>query len=326
MKAKLNGCIFEDAMEYNEISLVGNIVNIHNTDNKGIGLLKKFKSTIAADEDFSCILNKRDYQLLKSLFSFTLEKKGDVIKVTGDGFNGKFANMLEVHLNQPDISEMVPLGIDYEDIYKGRSFAGCDDKTKIMAEGATILKDYVLISNTKSLYRKAVNNQGPEINVPKEVFKMLDPNEQYTILSNGRCAVFKNGGYALYTNVIDVLLKFNPSIDEPKVVIKANKSELIRKLRILKGYDDICVLDASGKVLNMTTKTESEEINLTMDIEPVKLEHLHIPYSINQLFILLSVCDDSDVTLNFTDGQAIITEESMVALTLRNTCPNMEVK
>lgn len=326
MKVTLPGKLFKNAMEFNEITLKGETINIHNSSNTGIGFISKFKNKEAVPEEIKFILNKKDYHLLSTMDQFVVEMMGNVVNVTCPWFKGKFANMLEIHIEEPDTSQMVQLNVSCKDLCRGRGFAGTDDKTQISCDGATVMNNRIMITNRFSVYRKSINTEGPEINIPKEALKLLDPNEDYKVMTNGKYVVFVRGGHALYSNLIEVKTTIEIPALSPTVNFILSKSELVSKLKILKEYNTICKIVAEGEKLELQSLNEENEIALSMPIKPVKLERLCVPYSINGLLKILSIVEDDEVEINCTDKFLYIDEGDTLLLMTRNTCKDMEVK
>lgn len=327
MKVTLSGKLFKNAMEFNEILIKENSIEIHNTSNSGIGFITKYisKGIVPKDEEIKFILNKKDYHLLSTMDQFVVEMKGNVVNVTCPWFKGKFANMMDVHIVEPDTSQMVQLNVSCKDLCRGRGFAGTDDKTQISCDGATVMNDRIVITNMYSIYRKSISTKGPEINIPKEALKLLEADKEYIIMTNGKFVFFKEGVNALYSNLIEVKNTNNIPTPDPLVNFIVNRSELMSKLKIVKDYSSICKLIAEGNKLTLESKNDENEISLSMGIQPVKLKRLCMPYSIVELLKILSIIMDEEVELNCTDKYLYIDEGDTLLLMTRNTCKDMEV-
>lgn len=327
MKVKLKGAILKHPMDYNEIAISPQAIGIHNTNNTGYGFMSKYKAPDGVEETIKMILNKKDYMLLASMEEFNLEKKSDVINITTTGFKAKFTDMKEVHLPYPDISGLQGIGIKYTDIYAGKSFMGNKDRTKVMLDGATIRHDKIIITNGKRCYQKAIKNDALEINVPLEVYKHLDPNEDYDVLSNGKFAVFKTRGHAYYTNLIETLVNIPTVKDEGKVEFKVDRDTLSEKLKLMKNYTDVVNIIAEDTSLEMIAINEGNEIDLKLPIVPVKLKKVVINWSIADMMALLGIVESGEVRIKVTDKMIIIgnKNEDIVAFAGIITCQRMEV-
>lgn len=327
MKVNLQGSIFRYPMDFNEVTLAGNRIMIHNSDNVECGHVHQYKNPIEVSEEIKFILNKKDYTLLSTLESFDLEMKDDVITATSIGFKAKFANMKDVHLNSPNTDQCVPLGIEYLDLYKGKAFTGNKDITHIQLDGATVKKDKVIISDGKRIYQKAIKNDGVEVNIPFEIFKHLDPTKEYQISSDGKVAIFIDGGHAFYTALIGVLVNIKTIEDEGTVDFKVDKDTFLTKLKLLKGYANDIRVVVEGNAMEMTAENEGNIIDVKMPIVPVKLKKLVIKCNATDMIALMSIVESGEVHIKVTDRMVIVgnKDEGIVAFSGLIACQDMEV-
>lgn len=327
MKVNLQGSICRYPMDFNEVTLTGNRIMIHNSDNVECGHVHQYKSPIEVSEEIKFILNKKDYTLLSTLESFDLEMKDDVIIVTSIGFKAKFSNMKDVHLNSPNTDQCVPLGIEYLDLYKGKAFTGNKDIAYIQLDGATVKKDKVIISDGKRIYQKAVKNDGVEVNIPFEIFKHLDPTKEYQISSDGKVAIFIDGGHAFYTALIGVLVNIQTIEDEGTVDFKVDKDTFLTKLKLLKGYANDIQVVAEDKSMEMTAESEGNIIDVKMPIVPVKLRKLVIKWNATDMIALMSIVESGEVHIKVTDRMVIVgnKNEGIVTFSGLMACQSMEV-
>ena len=237
---KLTGSIFKHPMEFNQVMISGDVIQIHNTDNTGYGFMQQYRSPETEKGEISFVLNKKNYSLLGNLQEFDLKIQGDVISVEAKGFKAKFSDMKDVALNQPDTTDMQSLSVDYKDIYTGRGFAGAPDNARMNLDGATIRKEGIIIMDSKRMY------------IPIDAFKRLG-NENYVIKTNGRSAVFINGGHAYYTPLINSLV---PMVNPPKadVIFEVKKGEVLKCLKMLKSYTDTVLIEVENEVMTLSAK------------------------------------------------------------------------
>lgn len=322
---KLTGNIFKHPMEYNQVTLSGNFVRIHNTDNAGFGFMQQYKNPVEVTEKISFILDKKNYTLLGSLGEFKLEKKDKTIIIAAKDFKAKFADLIDVHLIEPDTSDMRPLSIDYKDIYAGRNFAGAPDNTRIQLDGATVLKEGIIMSNGYRIFLKSMPDESrPEINIPIDVFRRLDSGTDYQVKTNGKLIVFLNGGQAFYSSLIEVLMKF-VQITPAKAEFKINKTEMLSSLKLIKNYTNIVHLEAEKAVLKLSATVEANEINLSLPIEPINLKRVVINGNLNDFIMILNTVESDEATIYISDRMIYTKNGDVTAISGIVTCQGMEV-
>lgn len=321
----LVGSIFKHPMEYNQVTLSGNYVRIHNTDNTGFGYIQQYRNPKAVNEEISFILNKKNYTLLGNLSEFELEKKGNVITVVAKDFKAKFADMADVHPFKPNIDDMQPLDIKFNDIYIGRNFGGAPDKLRYQFDGITVRKEGVIASTGYKLFINAMYDEDrPEINIPLDTFKRLDSGVDYKIKTNGQIIVFINGGQAYYSFLIETLLKF-VHINDPIVEFMVSEDELIRNLKLIKNYTDTVHIVAEGTVLKLSAAVEMDEINMNLTIKPINLKRIVIDGNINNLLTMFNAVEEDKVLLNVTKNMMYVKKGNITAASCLIVCEGMEV-
>ncbi len=321
---KLTGSIFKHPMEFNQVMISGDVIQIHNTDNTGYGFMQQYRSPETEKGEISFVLNKKNYSLLGNLQEFDLKIQGDVISVEAKGFKAKFSDMKDVALNQPDTTDMQSLSVDYKDIYTGRGFAGAPDNARMNLDGATIRKEGIIMMDSKRMYFKSIPDKNrPEINIPIDAFKRLG-NENYVIKTNGRSAVFINGGHAYYTPLINSLV---PMVNPPKadVIFEVEKGEVLKCLKMLKSYTDTVLIEVENGVMTLSATVEANEVKLNVPIKAVNLKKILVSCSIDNLSALLNITEKEAVRVNAMSKALFVQNESVTALAMLMTCKGMEV-
>lgn len=304
MKVTLPCKIFKNAMNYNKFTIEGCSIDIHNSDSVkevGIGFIQHLKNDYAVTDMVSFTLNKKDYNLLGALkeSNIEIEKKGNVIIATQKGFKARFADMKDT-IVKPYLDDLVDTGITYKDIYNSRLFIGKPDEGRIQYDGVTLYEDRIVASDSYCIYYKTLNNNGPDINIPKDVFKYLHPSVDYKIKTNGKVAVFEyDGDSMLYTNLISILGSSFKFDDSCIVEFTAQRAELLEKLKIIKEYSNQCNLTAENDVLILTTPTTENELSLSLPIKSKNLVKLNFGINTRQLIKMASVSDTEEVDLKF---------------------------
>lgn len=315
MKIKLQGSLFEHPMEYNHISILGNTITIHNNDHD-IGFIRVHYNQISIPEKIDFTLNKKDYALLATLNEIYVEKKEGVIYITGNHMKAKFADMLIVP-PEPNLDNMVTIGIDYNDLALGKSFVGVDDGARPQYGGVTILRDRIVASDSYCMFQKDASCD-KEINIPKEIFKYIK-NDDYTIKTNGKLVLFeteKNG--SLYSNVIEILLSAGRLDDKGDVSFQVNKSEILEKLKIIKEYSPkVCQLSAKGETLSLSNVVENNQITLYQDIVPLNLGSLLFTANTTQLIRMISIINDDSVIIKFNKVMVKVVYDTIVTASCR---------
>lgn len=321
---KLIGSIFKHPMEYNQVTISGDVIQIHNTDNSGYGFMQQYRSSETVNDEISFILNKKNYSLLGNLQEFDLKIQGDVISVEAKDFKAKFADMKDVCLYQPDTADMQSLSVEYKDLYAGRGFAGAPDNARMNLDGATIRKEGIVMTDSKRMYLKSIPDENrPEINIPIDAFKRLG-NENYAIKTNGRLAVFINGGHAYYTALINSLA---PVVKPPKtdVIFEVKKDEVLKCLKMLKSYTDTVLIEVENEVMTLSATVEANEVKLNVPIKAINLKKILVNCSIDNLSALLNIAEKDVVTINAMGKALLVQREDVTALAMLKACKGMEV-
>ena len=315
MKIKLQGSLFEHPMEYNHISILGNMITIHNNDHN-IGFIRVHDNPISAPEKVDFTLNKKDYALLGSLDEMYVEKKEGVIHVVGNHMKAKFADMLIVP-PKPNLDNLITINIDYSDLALGKSFVGVDDGARPQYGGVTILSDRIIASDSYCMFQKDANCD-KEVNIPKEVFKYLK-DDDYTIKTNGKLVLFeteKDGSF--YSNVIETLLTTGKLDDNGDVSFQVSKNEILEKLKIIKEYSPkACRLSAKGETLSLSNEAENNQITLFQDIVPLNLGSLLFTANTTQLIRMISIINDDSVIIKFNKIMVKVVYDTIVTASCR---------
>lgn len=316
MKLKLTGELFRNPMEYNRVSIEKDIIDIHNSNNSGIGFIQKFKSPTLVVDAIEFTLNKKDYSLIGSLKEFWIEKIDTVINVWCPGFKAKFADMHEVHMIRPTTEGLINLGVELSDLWLSRTFANKPSEEKFQYDGVTIFKDRVIASDSYCIFQKLINSAGPEVNIPKEVFKYLHPSTDYTIKTNGKLAVFQSEEKHLFYTEVIALLGSPVKLDDSGIVmIKANRTELLDKLKLIKEYSNGCHISAKDTVMTLTETTNENQLDISIKIESSDLKSLEFGTHVYQLIKMVTAVETEDITLKFDDRMVKVIDDSNNVIT-----------
>lgn len=298
MKVKLKGELFKHPMEYNHISIEGDKIAIHNSDNE-VGFMQNFKNKVMVADPIEFTLNKKNYKLLSTFEDFYVEKNGNAITIITHGFRGKFAD-LGVDILKPDLSNLTDLGVSYADVSRGKHFATKPSEGQIQYDGISILSDRIVASDSFCIYQKEIENLGAEINIPKEIFPYLG-NENYTIKSNGKLVVFATEKYMFYAKIIAVLCR-SMKLDYSGIVeFKTNKYELLEKLKIAGEYSNGAQIYAGNEELKIVAANNENQVDLIVPIIPVNLKSLEYGVHVRQLIKMVSAMDTDDITIKADD-------------------------
>ena len=315
MKIKLQGSLFKHPMEYNHITIFKDMITIHNNDHN-IGFIRVHDNPILIPEKVDFTLNKKDYALLGTLEEMYIEKKEGVVYVTGNHMKAKFADML-ITPPEPNMDDLVTIGIGYDDLALGKSFVGVDDGARPQYGGVTILSDRIIASDSYCMFQKDANCE-KEVNIPKEVFKYLK-DDDYTIKTNGKLVLFeteKDGSF--YSNVIETLLTTGKLDDNGDVSFQVNKNEILEKLKIIKEYSPkVCRLSAKGETLSLSDEAENNQITLFQDIVPLNLGSLLFTANTTQLIRMISIIKDDSVIIKFNKVMVKVVYDTIVTASCR---------
>ena len=82
---KLVGCMFDDPMEINVVTVCPSFVEIHSTDvGTGIGIISRFKGSYASEES-SFTISGKDCKFISSIAYPEVKVDGNAIKISGSG-------------------------------------------------------------------------------------------------------------------------------------------------------------------------------------------------------------------------------------------------
>lgn len=307
---KLTGNLFKRAMEYNHIVLKDGIMSIHNTDNKGYGYQQKIKPIgIDMTSELNMILSKKDYVTLSRFEDFNITQENDIIKIETKHGKLKLPNMIDVHLSVPEIKDMQSSNITASNLMRAVAFCG-NDTVKIQTQGVCVHDDQIVASNSKEMYLRSVDSKLKcSVNVPKEVFKYLDPG--YKLLANEKMAVFMGQGEAFYTTVIEQKHKKYNETFAASAYFDLDLCEFINGLQLIKNYSEIVDFVYKGDVLHLLSNEEMSNIDITITPEKTDCHKLNGRLVVKDLLLIASLSKERTIKLHMSDVMCFTKNEEM---------------
>lgn len=234
---KVEGYHFKRAMNNNIITIIDDVIQIHSYDDIGSGIIRKEKLEFLQNGELHFILNKKDFNLLRSFNEIDITVDGETICAQAGKTKLKFQNQKEVKEYQPDLTDPTDLDLPIEILAAASEFVGDTDRMR----GVLVTPGTVLASDSKSLYRFDIKTKlDHKISVPTEILKLLDKESGYEAKLCGKMIVMMGAGEIVYSTLIEGFVDTLDKLEfESKDYIEIKKEEFLHHMNLALNFSEI---------------------------------------------------------------------------------------
>ena len=311
---KLLSTLFTDAMKYNRILIENNLMIVQNYDGSSTMIESMHDIANPDNEKMEFVINEKDYKFISKLGFIELKLTKNDLRITSNGSNKyKFALLKEYTTPNFDVSNMNVLDISYDDLKKASAFTGAFAANTATPQytGINILNEVMLATNRAAVFRKKIDNQSKhEINIPKDVMKFIDDQEDLEFKTNGKFLSCKTSNKLIITNLINQKLKNNKINLAVKYDFKIVKKDLIDSLKLINEYEDVVKFRCDDRCLNLIAQNSEHEFDMNVEISSVHGEPFDLHFSVKNLLIILNAIEVVDLTIEISDIALRIYDES----------------
>lgn len=313
---KVEGYHFKRGMNNNIIDIVDDIIQIHSYDDIGFGIIRKEKLDFIQNGELHFVLNKKDFNLLKSFNEIDITVNGETICAQAGKAKLKFQNQTEVKEYQPDLTDPADLNLPVEILAAASEFVGDTDRMR----GVLVTPETIMASDSKMLYRFDIETKlDHKISVPPELLKILDKEAAYEAKLCGKMIVMIGNGEIVYSTLIEGFIDTMDKIKfESEDYIEIKKDSFLHHMNLALNFSEIGdfeIIDDKRLMIN-SVLIDGQVSSYSAEAEAKStIENTENCYSIKNMIKVAKNAKDT-VKLRIHDKAYFIQEDGMTALTM----------